>query len=324
MNIIKNIYKIAKNKFSMIVLPEAATCERVLKAGLSAAKMGLAKIIILGGENEKKYGNSNIKVIDINAYENYAILKSRLLEKRSSKGLTEEDAEQLLKDPIYFATMLVECGYADGMGAGAITETANVFRPALQIIKGREGVKTISSSMILTDKSINNKANALLLSDIAMVENPSGEQLAEIAIETARTCKDVLEMPPVVAFLSYTTKSGKEVEVNKTIKEAMKILDEKNVDFVYDGEMQVDAALDSVTAAIKAPDSPVKGAANCLIFPNIVAGNIGYKLMRTSGRWNAIGPICQGLNKPISDVSRGATEEEILITIALTASKKNI
>ncbi len=324
MNIVKNIFKIAKKKFSIIVLPEAATSERVLRAGLTAAKTNLAKIIIIGGENVKQYENNNVKVIDPANYANYEILKARLLEKRASKGLTEAEAEKLLADPIYFGTMLVECGYADGIVAGAVTETANVLRPALQIIKGREGVKTISSSMILTDKSINNKANALLLSDVAMVEDPTSEQLAEIAIETAKTCTEVLEMPPVVAFLSYTSKSDKQVEVNTKIKEAMQILRDRQVDFVFDGELQADAALDQATGELKAPNSQVKGNANCLIFPNIVAGNISYKLMRYSGKWQAIGPICQGLNKPVNDVSRGASEQEILITIALTASEKNI
>jgi len=312
----------AKKNFSIIVLPEAEYSERILAAGLNAAKMNLAKIIFFGTEEMRKYENNNIKVIDINSYENYDILKSKLYEKRKHKGLTLEQADELLKDPIYFGVMLVECGYADGLVAGAVTESAKVLKPALQIIKGREGINTISCCSILEGKTINNKAHAYVLADSALVEKPTSEQLADIAIASAKTCKDVLELEPVVAFLSYTTKSKKENEVTNLIKDAMEILKERKVDFVYDGEMQVDAAIDPVVAKLKAPESTVAGKANCLIFPDLVSGNIGYKLMQRGGNLRAVGPVCQGLNKPINDLSRGATVEEILICIALTASEK--
>lgn len=323
MNLIKNILNNAKKNFSIIVLPEAENSTRVLNAGLKAAKDNVAKIIFFGGDEMKKYENNNVKVIDISNYQNYDILKARLIEKRKHKGLTEEEAETLLKDPIYFGAMLVECGYADGMVAGAVTETAKVLRPALQIIKGRDNVKTVSCSMILEGKTINNKAHALVLADTALVEKPTAEQLADIAISSAKTCVDVLEMPPVVAFLSYTSQSKKETKTTKLIKDAMAILKERKVDFVFDGELQVDAAIDETVSKIKAPNSVVAGKANCLIFPDIVSGNIGYKLMQRGGELLALGPICQGLNKPVNDLSRGATEEEILISIAITAIEKN-
>ncbi len=323
MNLIKNIINVAKKNFSIIVLPEAANSSRVLNAGLNAAKSNVAKIIFFGGDDMKKYESNNIKVIDINNYENYNILKTRLLEKRKAKGLTDEQAVELLKDPIYFGVMLVECGYADGMVAGAVTETANVLRPALQIIKGRNGIKTVSCATILTGKNIKNKASAYVLADTALVEKPTAEQLADIAIASAKTCADVLEMPPVVAFLSYTSQSGKVNETNNLIRSTMEILKERKVDFIYDGELQVDAALDENVSKLKAPNSKVSGKANCLIFPDLVSGNIGYKLMQRGGELSVIGPICQGLNKPVNDLSRGATEDEILITIALTAGEKN-
>jgi len=322
MNLIKDIYSKAKKNFSIIVLPEASVSERVLNAGLTAAKNGLAKIIFIGGDDLKKYETNNIKVVDINNYENYDILKNQLYEKRKHKGLTLDEADKLLKDPIYFGTMLVECGYADGLVAGAVSETARVLRPALQIIKGEDGIKTVSCTTILTGKKINNKASAIVLSDPALVEKPTAEQLADIAIASAKTCRSVLELEPVVAFLSYTSISKKENETNLLIKKAMQILKERNVDFVFDGELQVDAALDPTVAKLKAPESKVLGNANCLIFPDIVSGNIGYKLMQRGGELQVIGPITQGLKKPVNDLSRGATVEEIIICIALTAGAK--
>ena len=326
MSIEKRIIAKAKKNLRLIVLPEAGREQRVLDGGLLAASEGIAKIILIGGEDLKKHENTNIKVIVPSVYENKKTLINTLYEKRAAKGMTQEEAAKLIEnDTIMFGTMLVECGYADGMVAGAITKTADVLRPALQIIKAAPGVSVVSAAHLMSGKTINNKEHCLLFSDCALNIEPTAEQLADIAISTAESARTICGIEPVVAFLSFATCGKAQTEECKKIAEALEILRTRKVDFAFDGPLQADTALDPGVAKIKAPNCAIGGTANCLIFPNLMAGNIGYKLFQrgSGGVISAIGPFTQGLNKPINDLSRGCNVDEIVDTIAITAIQKN-
>ena len=328
MSIEKKIIERAKKLNRTIVLPEAKYSTRVLTAGVKAAKLGIAKIIFVvsnseGEANHKQYENKNLVVINQKTYINNKIMIKTLLEKRRAKGMTEEEAKRLVEtDSIIFGTMLVECGFADGMVAGAETTSADVLRPALQIIKAKKDVSVVSSAFIMSGKTIPNEHGCYLFADCALNLDPTPEELADIACATAASAREICGFEPIVALLSYITFGGAKTDKESDkICQTRRILKERNVDFVFDGQMQVDAALNPTVAEKKAPHSKVAGKANCLIFPNIMAGNIGYKLFQAggAGKINAVGPFTQGLNKPINDLSRGCTVDEIIISIALTA-----
>lgn len=309
----------ARNNPKTIVLPEAGFSERIVKAGVLASNEKIAKIILLV-KNDNELDNYDIheseflKVINITTHEIKEMLVSALYEKRKEKGLTLEGAEELIKNPVYFGTMMVDLGLADGLVAGAEIATAETFKPAFQIIKGRTSTTKVSSFFVmLRDEQV------YVLSDCGVNINPTAEEIAQIALlsaESARTIGQIVE--PKVALLSYSTLGSAEGDDAIKMREAKAMLDTMNVDFKYDGEMQLDSAIVESVAKLKAPNSVIQGDANVLIFPNLSAGNIGYKLMQRFGGFKAIGPIAQGMRKPINDVSRGATVEDILQAIAIT------
>ena len=241
-----------------------------------------------------------------------------LYELRKVKGITLEDAKKMNEDKVYFATMMVRANDADGLVSGAIHSTANTLRPALQIIKAAEGVKNVSSFFLMeTPKKELGEDGVLVFSDCGLIEFPTVEQLVDITIESANSYRMLTGNEPKVALLSYSTKGSAKNEAIDKLNEVLKILNTMNLDFEFDGEFQLDAALIPEVAKLKAPDSKVAGHANVLIFPNLEAGNIGYKMAQRFGDALAIGPVTQGLKKPVNDLSRGSSVEDIIGVVAI-------
>lgn len=314
----------AKETHKTIVLPEAGFSERIVKAGLECVSKGIAKIVLLVRDDYEldSYdlpSSDDLKVVNIRTHEIREMLASSLFEKRKEKGLTKEEADKLIDDPVYFGTMMVDLGLCDGLVAGAEIATAETFRPAFQIIKGKTKESKISSFFVMVRK-VEDREQVYLLSDCGININPTAEEIAMISKLSAESMRNIcFEENPRVALLSYSTKGSAEGDDAVKMREAKEILDSMNVDFVYDGEMQLDSAVVPCVAELKAPNSTIKGDANVLIFPNLSSGNIGYKLMQRFGGFKAFGPIAQGMRKPINDVSRGASVNDIVQAIAITA-----
>lgn len=306
-----------------IVLPEAGFSDRIVNAGIRCAEEKIAKIILLVSEDNQldKYNlqtNDYLKIINVKTHEIREMLVSALYEKRKDKGLTLEGAEKLIDDPVYFGTMMVDLSLADGLVAGAEISTAETFKPAFQIIKGKTKETKVSSFFVMVRDS-GEKEEVFILSDCGINIDPTMEEIVEIAKLSAVSARAIgLIQEPKVALLSYSTKGSADGEDALKMREAKATLDTQNVDFVYDGEMQLDAAIVPSVAALKAKGSPIQGDANVLVFPNLSAGNIGYKLMQRFGGFKAFGPIAQGMRKPINDVSRGANVNDIVQAIAIT------
>lgn len=314
MKVLEEIKQRAKSKNYTIVLPEANLDERVYNACIKILDEGLSKIIVFGKENEfsSVFNNTNCTIIDIENYANLEEFANQLYELRKHKGMTEEDAKKLIKTPTYFAMMLVKNGLADGVVAGAKYSTADTLRPALQIIKTKPGKKMVTGNTLM----IKDGVSPLVLGDVSLIEQPDAETLAEIAIANAEFMEKVLQIEPKVAMLSYSTKGSARHEMVDKVVEATKIAQQSR--FKIDGEMQADSALDIDTARRKGITSEVGGNANVLIFPDIDAGNIGYKITARLGGYTAIGPIMLNFNKPVNDLSRGCTVDEIVQTVLIT------
>ena len=313
----------AKLAGKTIVLPEAGFSDRIVEAGRICAQEQIAKIILLVSEEGvlDKYNleeNDYLQIINIKTHEIRPVLVSALYEKRKDKGLDMAGAEKLIDDPVYFGTMMVDLSLADGLVAGAEIATADTFKPAFQIIKGKTKETKVSSFFVMVRENAG-KEQVFILSDCGININPSMEEIVEIAKLSAESAKAIgLIETPKVALLSYSTKGSAEGDDAIKMREAKAMLDTQNVDFVYDGEMQLDSAIVPSVASLKAPNSPIQGDANVLVFPNLSAGNIGYKLMQRFGGFKAFGPIAQGMRKPINDVSRGANVNDIVQAIAIT------
>lgn len=314
----------AKALGKTIVLPEAGFSERITLAGKKCAEDKIAKIILLvSNDNDlDKYNleyNEYLRVVNIRTHEMRDMLISALYEKRKDKGLTMEGAEELINNPVYFGTMMVDLSLADGLVAGAEIATAETFKPAFQIIKGRTKDTKVSSFFMMV-REHEGEEQVYLLSDSGITIDPSVEEVVEITKLSAESMRQIgFVKDPKVALLSYSTKGSAEGEDAIKMREAKAILDTLDLDFDYDGELQLDAAIVPSVASLKAPNSPIKGEANVFIFPNLSAGNIGYKLMQRFGGFKAFGPIAQGMRRPINDVSRGATVNDIVQAIAITA-----
>lgn len=318
----KKWIKKAKKLNKSIILPEAENCERIVLAAIECAKNRICKIVLLTSDDNafKKYNLSQseyLKIINYKSSELIPVLTGALYIKRRDKGLTEIEAGKLIKDPIYFATMMVELGLVDGLVGGAITSSTNLLKPALQIIKSKRSGEIISSFFIMVKENKKDE-QIYVLSDCGLNINPNAIELSEIAMQTAQTTRNLVEIEPKVALLSYSTKGSADGESAIKMREVYKILKNNNVDFVFDGELQLDSAIVPEVAKLKCANSEIKGDANVFIFPDLQSGNIGYKLMQRFGGFKAFGPITQGMKKPINDLSRGATIDEIIIIIALT------
>ena len=323
---IKDVLARAKQHYKTIVLPEGEDL-RVLKAAHIINKDKICKIIILGDEAQIKadfakngWDLTGIELINPATSPRLEEYASLLFELRKSKGMTEEEAKKTALIPNYFGTLMIKSGHADGMVSGANHSTADTVRPALQIIKSAHKDRAVSSFLVMVSND-----KPYVFSDCAITINPSAKELADIALETSLSAEK-FGIEPKVAMLSFSTYgSGKGEQVDKVVeatklaKEALQSDEFKNMKIELDGELQADAALDMVVARKKAPASHVAGNANVLIFPNLDAGNIGYKLLQRIGGCEAYGPMLQGLNAPVNDLSRGALVEDIVGMIAVTA-----
>ncbi|HEX3027854.1 MAG TPA: phosphate acetyltransferase [Clostridia bacterium] len=324
MNFLEQISKRAKADLKTIVLPEANDI-RVIKAAAMVQEQGIANIILVGNEAEikKLAGDLNIskaKIVDplkSDEFEDYA---NTFYELRKAKGMTPEKARETMKDNVFWAVMMVKKGEADGMVSGAAHSTADTIRPALQIIKTAPDSKLVSAFfvMVVPDCEYGEKG-IFVYGDCALNQNPDAEQLSEIAIASAKSFENFVQAQPKVAMLSFSSYgSGKDPIVDKVI-EATKIAKEKAPNLMLDGELQADAALVPEIGKSKAKGSTVAGQANVLIFPDLNCGNICYKLTQRLAKAEAYGPILQGIAKPVNDLSRGCSAEDIVGVVAMTA-----
>lgn len=328
MNFIERVKNRAKKEIKTIVLPEAEDI-RTLKATQIALKEKYAHIVLVGNEEKiiqkAKENNLNIdEAIIVNPqtsqdYEKYVQL---LYELRKNKGMTIEQAKELVLNPVYFGMLMVkdEETKADGLVSGAAHSTADTLRPALQILKTAPDTKLVSAFFVMVVPNCEYGDNGtFIFGDAGLNENPNPDQLSEIAISSSKSFEQLVEKEPKVAMLSYSSHGSAHSELTEKVIEATKLLKEKEPNLIADGELQLDAAIIPEVAASKAPTSPLKGEANVLIFPNLDAGNIGYKLVQRLGKAEAYGPLCQGIAKPVNDLSRGCSAEDIAGVIAITA-----
>lgn len=325
MNFIETIKERAKKDKKKIVLPEGMD-KRTYEAAVMARDEEIADVIVIASEDEvlanaEGMDLSGITVIDPRK-ENYTDeLIDKLVEIRKNKGLTREEAKDLLlNDYMYYACMLVKTGRADGVVSGACHSTSNTLRPALQIIKTKPDVELVSAFFLIVVPDCEYGENGtFIFADSGLEQNPDSSRLAAIAGSSAESFKLLVDKEPLVAMLSHSTKgSAKHADVDKVV-EATRLAKERYPQYQIDGELQLDAAIVPSVASSKAPDSKVAGHANVLVFPDLDAGNIGYKLVQRLAKAEAYGPITQGIAKPINDLSRGCSSLDIVGVIAITA-----
>ena len=329
MSFLGQVRKKALQANRRIVLPESSD-ERVIRAASQILKENLAQVILVGNQeaimhSAKAYevSLSGVKIVDPYNFERLNDYVNKLVELRSKKGMTPEEAKKLLQtDPNFFGAMLVKMGDADGMVSGSASPTANVLRAAIQVIGTQPGVKTVSSVFIMELSQFKDLFGSILVfGDCSVIPVPTSEQLADIATSAAETAVRIAGINPRVALLTFSTKGSAKHECVDRVIEAGRILRERKVQFRFDDELQADAALVKSVGEIKAPLSDVSGNANVLIFPTLSAGNIGYKLVKRLAGANAYGPIIQGLNAPVNDLSRGCSVEDIVVLTAITSAQ---
>lgn len=329
MSLIEQLIQRAKADKQRIVLPEG-TEERTLKAANQILTDGVADLILLGNveeiqEKTREWGLGNISkatLIDPQNSEKSEEYAQMLFELRKKKGMTIEEARKKVTDPLYYGCMIIKSGEADGQLAGARNTTGDVLRPALQIIKTAPGITCVSGAMLLLTHAPECGDNGVLvMGDVAVTPVPDANQLAQIAICTARTAKAVAGIEPRVAMLSFSTHGSAKHEVVDKVVEATRIAHEMDPELLLDGELQADAALVPSVGASKAPGSPIAGKANVLVVPSLEVGNIGYKLVQRLGHATAVGPILQGIARPVNDLSRGCSIDDVYKMIAITANQ---
>ena len=326
MSFIEGLKNKAKQNIKTIILTESED-KRVLEAAQKVKKEGFANIILIGNEEEAnklaKENNidiSGIPVINPETSDKFDEYANAFYELRKAKGMTEDKAREMLKDNMYFGTMMVKMGDADGLVSGACHSTANTLRPALQILKTAPGTKLVSAFFLMVVPDCKYGENGIFIfGDSGLVENPTADELSEIAISSSKSFEQLTGKESKVAMLSYSTYGSAHSELTEKVVEATKLLKEKMPNLICDGELQLDAAIIPEINASKAPGSPLKGEANTLIFPNLDAGNIGYKLVQRLAKAEAYGPLCQGIAKPVNDLSRGCNSDDIVGVVAITA-----
>ena len=325
-NILDEIKQKAKSLQKTIVLCEGED-KRVVQAAADATREGVAKIVLLGDEAQIKAENPNVDLTGVTIVnpltsDKLPAYNAKLCELRASKGMTPEQAAKLLSDGTYFGAMMLQMGDVDGLVSGACHSTANTLRPGLQIIKTAKGVSSVSSFNLMICPPQGNQYcpdGLVIFADCGLNPTYTSEGLADCAIATANSAKAIAGIDPKVAMLSFSTMGSAKHDNVTMVAEAVKIAKEKAPALKLDGELQFDAAIVPSVAQLKAPNSDVAGHANVFIFPDLQAGNIGYKIAERLGGFMAVGPICQGFAKPINDLSRGCKSEDIVAAVAITA-----
>ncbi len=328
MSFIEEIKERARKDIKTIVLPEAEDV-RTLEATKMVLDEKFAKVILIGNKEKvlEKAKENNIDITEVEIInpvesEKYDEYVNLLYDLRKHKGMTIEQAKELVKDPTYYGMLMLkdEGSKADGLVSGAIHSTSDTLRPALQILKTAPGTKLVSAFFVMVVPNCEYGENGtFIFGDSGLNENPDAESLSEIAISSSKSFYQLVGKTPKVAMLSYSSKGSAKSELTEKMINATKLVKEKAPDLIVDGELQLDAAIVPEVAKFKAPDSPVKGEANVLIFPNLDAGNIGYKLVQRLGKAEAYGPLCQGIARPVNDLSRGCSSKDIAGVIAITA-----
>lgn len=326
MSFIDNIIARAKEDKKRIVLPEA-TDARVLEAARKVTDAGIADVLLIGNKEEVEQAAkeqnidiSDITLIDPATAEETKAYEEAFFELRKHKGMTPEKAQQTMQDPVFFGNMMCKQGDADGLVSGAIHSTADTLRPALQIVKTAPDTKLVSAFFLIVVPNCEyGEDGVFIFADSGLNEYPDAEQLSEIAISSAKTFELLVQKQAKVAMLSYSTKGSAKSEHTEKVIEATRLTKEKAPDLLVDGELQVDAAIVPSVAASKAPDSEVAGQANVFLFPNLDAGNIGYKIAQRLAKAEAYGPVTQGIAKPVNDLSRGCVADDIVGVVAITA-----
>ena len=326
MSFIEEIKQRAKTQIKTIVLPEA-TDIRILKAAETVKQEGYAKTILIGDEEQvRKIAKQNtidiegIKIIDPLKSERTQEYAQKLFELRKAKGLTEEQAQKLVLDPVYFGMMMVKNEDADGLVSGACHSTSDTLRPALQILKTAPNTKLVSAFFVIVVPNCEYGSNGtFIFADSGLNEEPNSDALSEIAISSSKSFEQLVGEKAKVAMLSYSTYGSAHSASTEKVIEATKLVREKAPEILVDGELQLHAAIIPEVAEFKAKGSPLKGEANVLVFPDLGAGNIGYKLAQRLAKAEAYGPLCQGIAKPVNDLSRGCSASDVAGVIAITA-----
>ena len=327
MSFIENMKEEAKKEIKTIVLPESEDL-RILEATQIVLEEGFANIVLIGNPDDinklAKENNVDItgaQIVNPATSNDFSKYANDLYELRKNKGMTLDQAKELLmSNSRYFATMMVKEGDADGFVSGASHPTSDTLRPALQILKAAPGTKLVSAFfvMVLPDNQYGEEG-VFIFADSGLNEYPDADALSEIAISSSKSFKELIGKEPKVAMLSYSTHGSAHSPLTDKVVEATKLLKEKAPDLICDGEIQLDAAILPEVSERKAPGSPLKGNANILIFPDLDAGNIGYKLTQRFGHAEAYGPLCQGVSKAVNDLSRGCSSKDIAGVVAITA-----
>ena len=326
MSFIDQIKQRAKNEIKTIVLPEA-TDVRILEATEIILKEKYAKVILIGEENkvrkiakEKEIELGDTTIIDPTKSDKTSEYANALYELRKAKGMTEEQAKKLVLDPVYFGMMMVKLGEADGLVSGAMHSTADTLRPALQILKTAPETKLVSAFFLMVVPNCEYGENGtFIFADSGLNEEPNSEALSEIALSSSKSFEQLLGKQAKVAMLSYSTYGSAHSSATEKVIEATKLVKEKAPDLLVDGELQLDAAIIPEVAEFKAKGSPLQGKANVLVFPDLGAGNIGYKLVQRLAKAEAYGPLCQGIARPVNDLSRGCSAKDVAGVVAITA-----
>ena len=326
MSFINQIKERAKKDIKTIILPEA-TDIRILKATQIVKKEQYANVILIGDTEkvtkiaqENNIDISGIKIINPETSEDTENYANELYELRKNKGLTQEEAKKLVLNPVYYGMMMLKLNEADGLVSGAAHSTSDTLRPALQILKTAPNTKLVSAFFVMVVPNCEYGANGtFIFADSGLNEEPDAEKLSEIAISSSKSFKQLIGEEPKVAMLSYSTYGSAHSASTEKVIEATRKVQEKEPDLIVDGELQLDAAIIPEIAEFKAPNSKLKGEANVLVFPDLGAGNIGYKLVQRLAKAEAYGPLCQGIAKPVNDLSRGCSAEDVAGVVAITA-----
>ncbi|PQA74853.1 phosphate acetyltransferase [Brucella oryzae] len=320
---LEKIFEKARSNPRHIVLAEGED-PRIIDAALRAELEGVARITLLGSRDVigRQIGGSNIEIVDPKTSARSADYAQALYELRKAKGMTEEQAAAMARTPLGFAALMVRAGHADGTVAGAVSTTADVVRHALQIIGKAEGASLVSSFfLMLLCQSHHQKKGAFIFADCGLVVEPDASQLADIAMQSAESYRQLTEKDAAVAMLSFSTGGSAAHERVSKVVEATRKVRATRPDLCIDGELQFDTAFVEAISHAKSPDSPLKGNANVFVFPNLEAANIGYKIAQRIGGAQAIGPVLQGLAKPANDLSRGCSADDVLHMIAITVNQ---